>query len=89
MQNLEYRKDIVFGLIDTIKQEQILISLEKFIRQLMNYSNPALKYAKTIKESFDIDSLILEQGFSMQNIRNMKGQLADEDSFESLLNDLN
>lgn len=88
MQNLDYQKNVVFGLIDSIKEEQLMISLEKFVRELLEYSNPALKYVKTIKEKFDVDAFVEEQNFSMQNIRNMRGALADEDSFDDLLNDL-
>lgn len=29
------------------------------------YSNPALKYVKTIKEKFDVNLFISEKGFSM------------------------
>lgn len=88
MQNLEYQKNIVFSLIDSIKEEQLMISLEKFVRELLEYSNPDLKYVKPIKERFDVDAFVREQGFSMRNIRNMRGALADEDSFDDLLNDL-
>ncbi len=89
MQNLEYRKNKLFKVIKEIKQEELFNSLEKMIYDLVEYSNPALKYVKTIKEKFDVNLLISEQGFSMQNIKNIQGKLADEDSFESLLNDLN
>ncbi|WP_338790549.1 hypothetical protein [Bernardetia sp. MNP-M8] len=63
--------------------------MEKMIYELVEYSNPALKYVKTIKEKFDVNLFISEYHFSMQNIKNMQGKLADEDSFENLLNDLN
>jgi Zn-dependent M32 family carboxypeptidase len=89
MQNLEQRKDKLFKILKEIKQEKLFNSLEKIIYEFVEYSNPALKYVKTIKEKFDVNLLISEQGFSMQNIKNMQGELADEDSFESLLNDLN
>ncbi|WP_338763644.1 hypothetical protein WAF17_20125 [Bernardetia sp. ABR2-2B] len=89
MQNLEHRKDRLFRAIEEIKQEELFNSLEKMIYDLVEYSNPALKYVKTIKEKFDVNLFISEHHFSMQNIKNMQGKLADEDSFESLLNDLN
>ena len=89
MQNLEHRKDRLFRVIQEIKQEELFDSLEKMIYDLVEYSNPALKYVKTIKEKFDVNLFISERGFSMQNIKNIQGKLTDEDSFESLLNDLN
>ena len=89
MQNLEHRKDRLFRVIQEIKQEELFNSLEKIIYEFVEYSNPALKHVKIIKEKFDVNLFISERGFSMQNIKNMQGKLADKDSFESLLNDLN
>ena len=87
MQNLEYRKNNLFKVIESIQKEELIFSLELFVYQLIDF-NPALKYVKSIKDTFDIKNFMENKSFSMQKIRAFEGQFADDEPFEELLNDL-